>query len=120
MKVAITAQEPKLTSEVDPRFGRAKYFIIADTETGEFTSRDNAQNLDAAQGAGTQAGQTIIGLKVDALITGNVGPKAFTTLQAGDISVFIGATGSVQDAIEQYKAGTLECARGANVEGHWT
>ena len=43
MKVAITSQGPDMTSMVDLRFGRAKYFIVVDTETGEFSAHDNTQ-----------------------------------------------------------------------------
>ena len=119
MKVAITAQGPDLASEVDPRFGRAKFFIVVDTQTGEFAAHDNAQNLNAVQGAGIQAAQNVVTLGVDAVITGNVGPKAFTALQAGNVKTYIGAGGLVRAAVEQLKAGGLECAGKPNVEGHW-
>ena len=33
MKIAITAQGPELDAAVDPRFGRAAYFLIVDTDT---------------------------------------------------------------------------------------
>lgn len=57
MRVAVTSQGRQLSSLVDPRFGRAKYFMVVDTETGEFTAADNSQNLNAVQGAGIQAGK---------------------------------------------------------------
>lgn len=47
MKVAVTAQDRTLDSLVDPRFGRARYFLLIDTETGNFTVHDNLQNLNA-------------------------------------------------------------------------
>ena len=119
MKVAVTAQGPDLASEIDPRFGRAKFFIVVDTETGEFTAHDNAQNLNAVQGAGIQAAQNVVSLGVDAVITGNVGPKAFATLQAGNVETHIGAAGSVSEAVEQLKAGRLKGVSKPNVEGHW-
>jgi len=119
VKVAVTSQGPDMASEVDPRFGRAKFFIVAETDTGEFTAHDNAQNLNAVQGAGIQAAQNVVNLGVGAVITGNVGPKAFTTLQAGNVKSYTGATGSVSDAVEQLKAGQLECVNKPNVEGHW-
>ena len=119
MKVAVTSQGKELSSQVDPRFGRAKYFIVIDTDSGEFTAHDNSQNLNAAQGAGIQAGQNVINLGVEAVVTGNVGPKAFTTLQAGNVKIYIRATGTVQNAIEQLKVGTPQEAKQANVEGHW-
>jgi predicted Fe-Mo cluster-binding NifX family protein len=119
MKLAVTSNGPDITDQVDPRFGRAKYFIVADSESGEATSQDNEQNLNAAQGAGVQAGQTVVGLGVEAVLTGHIGPKAFATLQAGGVKVYIGASGSVADAIEQFKAGQLDCAGEADVQGHW-
>ena len=120
MKVAVTSQGKELSSQVDPRFGRAKYFIVIDTDSGEFTAHDNSQNLNAAQGAGIQAGQNVINLGAEAVVTGNVGPKAFTTLQAGNVKIYIGARGAVAEVIEQLKVGTLQEAEQANVEGHWT
>ena len=108
-----------MDSEVDPRFGRAKFLVLIDTETGEFTAHDNTQNLNAVQGAGIQAAQNVVSLGAAAVITGNVGPKAFAALKAGDVKPYIGATGSVLDAVEQFKDGRLQCADKVNVEGHW-
>ena len=119
MKVTVTSQEPDLDSQVDPRFGRAKFLIVVDTDTGEFTTHDNTQNLNAVQGAGIQAAQNVVSLGVDAVITGSVGPKAFTALQAGNVKPYIGATGSVREAVEQFKEGRLERVSEPNVEGHW-
>lgn len=119
MKIAVTAQGRDLNAPIDPRFGRAKFFVIADTETSEFSAADNTQNLNAAQGAGIQAGRNVVELGVKAVITGHVGPKAFTTLQAGGIAIYTGATGTVADAIDQFKAGKLKQSADADVEGHW-
>lgn len=119
MKAVITAQGTEMNSPVDPRFGRAQYFIVVDTETLEFSAKDNNQNLNAPQGAGIQAGRNVVELGAQALITGNVGPKAFATLQAGNIPVYLGASGTVAEALEKFKAGQLQKVDNANVEGHW-
>jgi len=119
MKIAVTAQGPDMESAVDPRFGRAKYFLVVDTGSGEFAAHSNEQSLHAAQGAGIQAARTVVGLGVAAVVTGNVGPKAFSALQAGQVAVYTGAGGSVREAVEQFKAGGLAAAENANVEGHW-
>jgi predicted Fe-Mo cluster-binding NifX family protein len=119
MKIVITAQGQDLSAEVDPRFGRAKYFIVAETDTGEIRAVDNVQNLNAAQGAGIQAGKTVTDLGVDAVISGHVGPKAFATLQSAGVKMYTGASGTVAEALEQFKAGRLAPAEGADVEGHW-
>ena len=120
MKVAVTSRGSDLSSQVDPRFGRAANFIVVDTDTDEFSAHDNTQNMNAAQGAGIQAGRTVVDLGVEAVLTGNVGPKAFTTLQAANIKVYPGASGTVKEAVEKFKAGQLSPAGGANVQGHWT
>lgn len=119
MKLAITSEGESLQSAVDPRFGRAKFFIVVDTETHVAAAIPNAVNLNAAQGAGIQAGKKIVELGVEAVITGNVGPKAFATLQAGNVKIYTSTAGTVADAIAQMKAGQLKAAGSANVEGHW-
>ena len=58
MRVAISATGPTLDAEVDPRFGRCPYFIIADPETMQFEAIDNS-SATAAGGAGISAGQMI-------------------------------------------------------------
>jgi predicted Fe-Mo cluster-binding NifX family protein len=120
MKVAVTSQAPEMNAPVDPRFGRAKCFVVVDTDTGEFQAADNAVNLQAAQGAGIQAGRKVVELGVQAVLTGHVGPKAFATLDAGGVKVYTGASGTVADAVEQFKAGTLKPAQSADVAGHWS
>ena len=119
MKIAITAQDKELSSEVDLRFGRAKWIIVIDTETGDFEAHDNAVNLNAVQGAGIQTGQNIANLGVESVITGNVGPNAFKTLNAASVKIFLAEKQTVQDAIDLFKAGELREVDQANVEGHW-
>jgi len=119
MKIAITATGKEMSSNLDARFGRAKYFVLVDTDTGEAAAHDNAQNLNAAQGAGIQAGETVARLGAAAVITGNVGPKAFRVLNAAGIKVYLANDGTVADAIRGFKAGELKEAADANVQGHW-
>ena len=119
MKVAITAQGKELSSEIDLRFGRAKWLIVVDTESDDFQAHDNAVNLNAAQGAGIQTGQNIANLGVEAVITGNVGPNAFKTLNAADIKIFLAEKQTVQETIDSFTAGELKEIDQANVEGHW-
>jgi predicted Fe-Mo cluster-binding NifX family protein len=119
MKIAVTAQDKELSGEIDLRFGRAKWLIVIDTETGDYEAHDNIVNLNAAQGAGIQTGRNIANLGVEAVITGNVGPNAFRTLKAANVKVFLSDTQTVQDAIDALKAGKLKEVDQANVEGHW-
>ncbi len=119
MKIAITAQGEGLDAVVDPRFGRAKCFVLVDVGNREVRNIDNTQNMNAMQGAGIQAVKVISDNGARALITGNVGPKAFTALNSAGIDIYIGASGSVENAVESYVNGELKKADNANVEGHW-
>ena len=119
MKIAVTAQGNELSSEIDLRFGRAKWLIVIDTETDNFQAYDNVVNLNAVQGAGIQTGQNIANLCVEAVITGNVGPNAFKTLNTAGVKILLAQKQTVQDAIDSFKAGKLKEVDQANVEGHW-
>ena len=119
MKVAISAQGKDLDSTVDPRFGRAKYFIVVDPETESFTAHDNSQNLNAPQGAGIQAAKNVLDSGAVIVISGNVGPKAFDALRAAGITVYTGASGTVRDTLGAFRAGRLTETGKATVEGHW-
>jgi predicted Fe-Mo cluster-binding NifX family protein len=119
MRIAVTAQEKSETAMVDSRFGRAACFMVHDTEKGSWHAHDNSQNLRAAQGAGVQAAQQIVGLDVDTVITGNVGPKAWRVLSAAAIRVMLTEKTTVQDAFSALEEGKLKEAEDANVEGHW-
>lgn len=119
MRIAISSTGNQMDSILDPRFGRAAYFIIWDAETMEFEAVENTQNLNLAQGAGIQAGKIIADQHVDALITGHCGPKAFKVLQIAGVKVVTGAGGKVSEAVEQFIKGELAAAAEADVDGHW-
>jgi len=107
MKIAITSASDNIQSQLEQKFGRADFFIIADTETGEYTVIDNKAAMESG-GAGIQAGQTIIDSGAIALITGNVGPNAMRVLQSGDIKMYKGAIDTIEKNIELYKENKLE------------
>jgi predicted Fe-Mo cluster-binding NifX family protein len=119
MRIAVTSQHPDLGSEVDPRFGRAPYFVIVDTDSMDFEVIDNEQNLNAAQGAGIQAAQLVSTHRVEGVLTGHCGPKAFQTLTAAGVSIHSGVSGTVREAVEKFKRGDLKALTAPDVEGHW-
>jgi predicted Fe-Mo cluster-binding NifX family protein len=107
MKICITSGGDRLDSKVDPRFGRCAYFTFADIDTLEFECIENP-NIQSMGGAGVQSAQLVASKGVKAVVTGNVGPNAFQTLDAAGIEIFIGASGTVKDAIEKFKKGELD------------
>ncbi len=120
MKVAVTVQGRDLDAAVDPRFGRAAGFLIVDTASGALEYLDNTSGIGAAQGAGIEAARRIAERGAHVLLTGHCGPNAYRALQAAGIKVCSGlAGGNAREAVEQYEAGTLPEATGADVQGHW-
>jgi predicted Fe-Mo cluster-binding NifX family protein len=118
VKIAISATEPSLDAEVDPRFGRCRYFIIIDSDTMQYETVENGGSL-AGGGAGISSAQIIADKGVQAVLTGNCGPNAFQVLSAAGIKVLVGITGKVQDAVRDYKAGKYQASSQPSVSGHW-
>ncbi|MFA4991044.1 MAG: NifB/NifX family molybdenum-iron cluster-binding protein [Candidatus Omnitrophota bacterium] len=114
MKICVTSEGNSLDSKVDGRFGRCQYFIIADTETLKFEAVQNP-NLESMGGAGIQSAQLVASKQIRAVLTGNVGPNAFQTLQAAGIEIFTGASGTVKEAIAMYKKGGFKSTQKPSV-----
>jgi len=112
MKICVTSNGPTMDASVDPRFGRCQYFVFVDSETMKYEAMPNP-SIGASSGAGIQAAQTVADKGAGVVITGQVGPNAIQTLGATNISIVTGASGTVSDAIEQYKSGRLQAAPAA-------
>ena len=118
MKIAITSAGATLDSQVDPRFGRAQYLLIVDTDSLDVEAIDNP-NVVAGGGAGIQTAQMVADRGAQAVLTGNCGPNAFRTLNAADIQIYTNVSGAVRDAIESLKRGVLQPISGPSVGGHF-
>jgi len=114
MKICVTSEGNSLDSKVDPRFGRSQYFIIVDTDTLQFEPIQNP-NIEIMGGAGIQSAQLVASKQIKAVLTGNVGPNAFQTLQAAGIDIFTGASGTVRETIEKYKKGEFKLTQKPSV-----
>ncbi|HUV77181.1 MAG TPA: NifB/NifX family molybdenum-iron cluster-binding protein, partial [Desulfobacterales bacterium] len=57
--------------------------------------------------------------EVDAVITGNCGPKALQTLSAAKIEVFVGQSGTVREVVEKYNRGDIKSTGTPNVTDHY-
>ena len=118
MKICVTASGNNLDASIDPRFGRATYLAIVDSESMAFETILNAA-AGAMGGAGIQAAQALAKKGVDVLITGNVGPNAFQALSAAGIKIVTGASGTVREVVEKYKRGELSETGAPTVKGHF-
>lgn len=107
MTICITAEGEDWAAATQPNFGRAAFFLFIDTESEAI---DPVRNQPGAHGAGVQAAQTVAQYGVKAVVTGSAGPNAFQGLAAAGIEVYVGATGTVREAYDAYRAGGLRRA----------
>ncbi|MBU4563670.1 MAG: NifB/NifX family molybdenum-iron cluster-binding protein [Desulfarculus sp.] len=105
-KIAVSSQGDTLESQVDPRFGRAAYFVVRD-DGGNVSAVDNTAARQMSSGAGIQAAEALAKAGVKKVLSGMVGPKAMNALQAAGIEVIEGAQGRVADALAAYEQGRM-------------
>jgi predicted Fe-Mo cluster-binding NifX family protein len=116
MKVAISAAGQHLESSMDERFGRCRYFIIVETDDMSFEVIENT-NADLSTSAGIQSASLVASKGVEAVITGNCGPKAMQVFAATNIKMIIGQRGVIKDVVEKFKSGELTPSTRGNVPG---
>ena len=116
MKIAISATED---SKVDQRFGRCSKFKIVEIEEKKVKSQREIDNSAAMQsgGAGIKAAQILGEEKVEAVITGNLGPNATMTLKQLGIKVFQ-AEGEIDKAIDMFLEDKLKKIEDPTVGSH--
>ena len=107
MIVAITTNEPKFETTLEPRFGRCSYFVVVDSEIDEWESFNNPA-VESMGGAGPQAAQFLSDQSVDTVISGEFGPKAFTALQAAKIRMFKSKVEVVESIYKKFQNGELD------------
>jgi predicted Fe-Mo cluster-binding NifX family protein len=118
MKIVVTSSGQDLSGMVDPRFGRCPYFLVVDTESMAVEAVPNGA-VGSAHGAGIQAAQRVASMGVKAVLTGNVGPNAYSALSASGVSVITGVSGTVAKAVERFKLGELNTTSSPTVGGHF-
>ena len=118
MKICVTSMGDNLDADVDPRFGRCKYFLIIDTDSMNVKPISN-DSMMTSGGAGIQAAQMVAKTGAKTVITGNIGPNAFQTLKAADIKIITGVNGKIKDVVERFNQGKLEEIDSPSVGSHF-
>jgi len=119
MKICFSVSFPKIDSPIDPRFGRAPYFLLTD-EKGKDIQVINNPGIQAMGGAGITAAQAVVSAGAQMVITGNLGPNAFNVLKASGVKIITGVFDlSAQEALEKYNQGELKETTQPNVPGHF-
>jgi len=118
MKLAVCARGEELLAQTDQRFGRCPYFVLVDPANDEVFESIRNENAAAAGGAGPQSAQLLANRGVDAVVTGNIGPKAAYALKAAGINIYTGIEGTVSNSLQKYKEGKLSLVSDATVQAH--
>lgn len=107
-KIGITAVSSDLNSLVDSRFGRCSYFLIVD-EKGKLLDAVSNEGQQARRGAGIAAAQTLVDSGIKTVISGNIGPSAYSVLNSAGVKIFQIDYGITADkAFEKYKKEELK------------
>ena len=107
MKILMTTVLPQIETRVDPRFGRAAFFLLVDTEKLEWQAVANG-GADASGGAGVQAAQFAVDQKCEAVISGDFGPHAYEVLKAAGIEMYrFGDCQTAIEVVQRFREGQL-------------
>ena len=109
MKIAISESGNSLESEIDMRFGRCPYFIFVELEGKEIKGHEIIENTSANQtgGVGITSAELVAKKGAQAVLTGNVGPRAFSVFSQFNIDIYP-VTGKVSAAIKAFADGKLK------------
>ena len=114
MKLAISAAEGHLDAEVDPRFGRAAYFLIVDTEPMAVKAIRNPY-VETLSGAGIQSAELVAREGAEVVLTGECGVHAFDALSRLDVKVVTDVKGRAGDAVRAFLQEHPSFASGPNI-----
>jgi predicted Fe-Mo cluster-binding NifX family protein len=117
MKICITSTGNDLSAKIDPRFGRCQNFLFVDIDTLEAEAVQNPA-ASSRGGAGTKAAQLVADKSAEAVLTENVGPNAYTALEAAGIKIYTGITGTCREAFDLFKQGKVSSVSGPTVKNH--
>lgn len=99
MKIFAPMTENDTSAKVSPRFARAKYFGIIDTETNDINIVDN-DLANEAHGAGSRVINWCIKKGATAIIADQLGPNAQEVLDASPVKAYMsGGLGLDQIAV---------------------
>ena len=109
MKIGISSNGKNLEDTVSEVFARCPYFIIAEIKNRKIEKTEIIKNesTDQMSGAGISAAQLIAEKNVNAVITGNVGPRALDVLRQFNIKIYSGS-GTVKEVLQEFIDGKLK------------
>ncbi len=106
MIIAMPVEEKSLNSNVCPSFGRAPYFLLYSTASGEANYLDNSAAASQG-GAGIRAAQVIADHGARALITPRCGENVQKALSGAEVLIYKALPGTVRQNIDAFKEDKL-------------
>ena len=107
-----TEDQGGLDARIGEHFGRVPYYTVVNTESSAVKVIDNTGVHGAA--AGMTPAEIIVSEGADVLLCAGLGRRAISIFEGNGIRVFIGAQGTVQEAIDAYQSGHLSEATDAD------
>jgi predicted Fe-Mo cluster-binding NifX family protein len=105
MRVTVpTSGDKGLAEDVNNHIGMAPTYTIVNTETGEVRTVENTSNHRGGVG---MPPEVIARAGTDVVLCSTLGQRAIDLFRGFGIKVHIGAEGTVEEAINAWKAGQL-------------
>lgn len=102
MKIAISSMGPNLNALAEPHFEYSRYFVVVDSETMNCEIFDNMSSM-IAENAGITAAQLLINKRVDAVITGTIGPDETEVMGTAGMKIYLCEKCTVNEAVNSFK-----------------
>jgi predicted Fe-Mo cluster-binding NifX family protein len=108
MKIAITADNDQgLASPVAQHFGHAPYFVLAQFDDDVISATEVIANPFAEGHEPGQIPAFIHAQGAAVIISGGMGGRAIAFFQQAGVQTATGASGTVEQAIQAYRSGSL-------------
>jgi len=102
MKIAVSSYGSTLDAKVADRFSTAEYLLIIDLDTGDYEAVPNPFTT-GQPGAGVQTIVLAVNRGAKVVLTGYANLSVVNKFKSSGVEVLTGMTGTVRDAVEQYK-----------------
>lgn len=109
MKIMVSSFSETPNAQANPRFGRADWLILFNTENKTEKSFPNPASSQSG-GAGVAAAQFVVDQKADVVISGHFGPNAASVLSTAGIKMilFSDEQQTCQQLVSAFQQGELE------------
>jgi predicted Fe-Mo cluster-binding NifX family protein len=105
MKFAIPVEDDKgWNSKIGYHFGRVPFFVIWDEKENSVNTIENR----SSHRGGAKLPAEFLADHCNGILCSGIGSRAITLCQQHNVRVFMGATGTVEETVNLYKAGKLK------------